>query len=68
VVHTERMEAALKQAGMPVQALYYKNEGHGLYDLANQRDYYAHLLAFLSRSLGGATAQTPTSGTAAKAP
>ncbi|MEG0192246.1 MAG: S9 family peptidase [Stenotrophomonas sp.] len=68
VVHTERMEAALKQAGTPVQALYYKNEGHGLYNLANQRDYYGHLLAFLSRSLGGATAQTRDSGSAQKAP
>ena len=68
VVHTERMEAALKQAGTPVQALYYKNEGHGLYNLANQRDYYGHLLAFLSRSLGGATAQVTATGNAEKAP
>jgi len=68
VVHTERMEAALKQAGTPVQALYYKNEGHGLYNLANQRDYYGHLLAFLSRSLGGATAQVTAVGNAEKAP
>ncbi|QZN82164.1 S9 family peptidase [Stenotrophomonas sp. DR822] len=68
VVHTERMEAALKQAGTPVQALYYKNEGHGLYNLANQRDYYGHLLAFLSRSLGGATAQVTAAGKAEKAP
>ncbi|WP_117309787.1 S9 family peptidase [Stenotrophomonas sp. G4] len=68
VVHTERMEAALKQAGTPVQALYYKNEGHGLYNLANQRDYYGHLLAFLSRSLGGATAQVTAAGNAEKAP
>ncbi|MEI2260966.1 S9 family peptidase [Stenotrophomonas indicatrix] len=68
VVHTERMEAALKQAGTPVQALYYKNEGHGLYNLANLRDYYGHLLAFLSRSLGGATAQVTATGNAEKAP
>jgi dipeptidyl aminopeptidase/acylaminoacyl peptidase len=68
VVHTERMEAALKQAGTPVQALYYKNEGHGLYNLANQRDYYGHLLAFLSRSLGGARAQVTATGNAEKAP
>jgi len=68
VLHTERMEAALKQAGTPVQALYYKNEGHGLYNLANQRDYYGHLLAFLSRSLGGATAQVTAAGNAEKAP
>jgi dipeptidyl aminopeptidase/acylaminoacyl peptidase len=68
VVHTERMEAALKQAGTPVQALYYKNEGHGLYNLANQRDYYGHLLAFLSRSLGGGTAAAATSSDKGKAP
>lgn len=56
VQHTERMEAALKQAGVPVEAAYYPREGHGLYGEANQRDYYTRLLAFLSRSLGGATA------------
>jgi dipeptidyl aminopeptidase/acylaminoacyl peptidase len=51
-----------------VQALYYKNEGHGLYNLANQRDYYGHLLAFLSRSLGGGTAAAATSSDKGKAP
>ncbi|MNI25562.1 Prolyl oligopeptidase family protein [compost metagenome] len=66
VAHTQRMEAALKQAGTPVEALYYKAEGHGFYSPANRRDYYTRLLAFLSRSLGGETASA-TAG-ADKAP
>lgn len=68
VVHTQRMEAALKQAGTPVEALYYKAEGHGFYSPANQRDYYTRLLAFLSRSLGGGTAAAATAPSKAKAP
>ncbi|WP_416058214.1 alpha/beta hydrolase family protein [Stenotrophomonas maltophilia] len=69
VQHTERMEAALKQAGVPVEAAYYAREGHGLYGEANQRDYYTRLLAFLSRSLGGATAAPPAAAPGrAKAP
>ncbi len=68
VQHTERMEAALKQAGVPVEALYYPREGHGLYAEANQRDYYSRLLAFLSRSLGGGTAAAATSSDKGKAP
>ncbi|WP_256644094.1 prolyl oligopeptidase family serine peptidase [Stenotrophomonas sp. 9(2022)] len=55
-VHTERMAAALNKARVPVETLYYRHEGHGLYREANQRDYFTHLLAFLSRNLGGATA------------
>ncbi|HDS1039970.1 TPA: S9 family peptidase [Stenotrophomonas maltophilia] len=66
VQHTERMEAALKQAGVPVEAAYYAREGHGLYGEANQRDYYTRLLAFLSRSLGGATAAPPSAAPAGK--
>ena len=67
VQHTERMEAALKQAGVPVEAAYYPREGHGLYGEASQRDYYTRLLAFLARSLGGATA-APAAPGKAKAP
>lgn len=56
LVHSERMAAALHKAGVPVETHYYWKEGHGLYREANRRDYYTQLLAFLSRSLGGATA------------
>ncbi|MGR4895146.1 alpha/beta hydrolase family protein [Stenotrophomonas sp. LARHCG68] len=56
VEHTERMEKALKRAGVPVETLYYPNEGHGFYTQPHRRAYYQRLLAFLARHLGGATA------------
>lgn len=54
--HTRRMEEALKKAGVPVESLYYPTEGHGFYTDPHRREYYSKLLAFLSRSLGGETA------------
>ena len=55
--HSERMEKALKAAGVPVETLYVRTEGHGFYAEANQRAYYTRLLDFLSRHLGGAKAK-----------
>ena len=55
--HSERMEKALKAAGVPVETLYVRTEGHGFYAEANQRTYYTRLLDFLSRYLGGAKAK-----------
>ena len=60
VEHTERMESALKRAGVPVETLYYDGEGHGFYKPEHRREFYTRLLAFLSRSLGGATAAPAT--------
>lgn len=60
IQHTKKMEAALRKAGSPVEALYYKSEGHGFYTPEHQREYYTRLLAFLSRSLGGQTASAAT--------
>jgi dipeptidyl aminopeptidase/acylaminoacyl peptidase len=68
IQHTKRMEAALRRAGSPVESLYYKTEGHGFYTQEHQREYYATLLAFLSRSLGGATASTVAGSGKDKAP
>lgn len=59
VEHTEHMESALKRAGVPVETLYYDGEGHGFYKPEHKREFYTRLLAFLSRSLGGATAAPP---------
>lgn len=58
LVHSERMERALKQAGVPVETLYYASEGHGFYTEPHRREYYTRLLAFLSTHLGGATAKS----------
>ncbi|WP_313219256.1 prolyl oligopeptidase family serine peptidase, partial [Stenotrophomonas sp.] len=62
IEHTKRMEAALKKAGVPVESLYYPTEGHGFYTEEHRTVYYTRLLAFLSRSLGGATATTTPAG------
>lgn len=59
IQHTQRMEAALKKAGVPVESLYYPREGHGFYVDANRREYYGKLLAFLSQNLGGDKAAPP---------
>lgn len=56
IEHSERMEKALKRAAVPVETLYYPNEGHGFYTQAHRREYYARLLGFLGRHIGGATA------------
>lgn len=66
IEHSKLMEQALRKAGVPVETLYYATEGHGFYVEANQREYYTKLLAFLARSLGGATATT-SAGSAATA-
>lgn len=57
IQHTELMERRLKAAGVPVESLYYKTEGHGFYKPEHQKEYYTKLLAFFSRHLGGATAK-----------
>jgi len=57
IKHTEIMERRLKAAGVPVETLYKKTEGHGFYVEANQREYYTRLLEFFHRHLGGAKAK-----------
>lgn len=55
VEHTEMMEVALKKAGVPVETLYFKTEGHGIYKRENRREFYGKLLRFLERHIGGRT-------------
>jgi dipeptidyl aminopeptidase/acylaminoacyl peptidase len=67
ITHSQMMEQALRKAGVPVETLYYADEGHGFYLEAHRQEFYSRLLAFLSRSLGGAVAATGTSGGDTKA-
>ncbi|GAB3728343.1 S9 family peptidase [Luteimonas pelagia] len=62
IEHTEKMERALKGAGVPVESLYYRTEGHGFYKLEHRRELYRRMLAFLSRHLGGAVAKADANG------
>lgn len=57
IEHTEKMEKALKAAGVPVETLSFPHEGHGFYTDEHRREYYTKLLDFLSRHLGGARAK-----------
>jgi dipeptidyl aminopeptidase/acylaminoacyl peptidase len=57
ISHSRKMERALKRAGVPVETLFVETEGHGFTTDANRRRFYVQLLDFLSRHLGGATAQ-----------
>lgn len=56
IAQSEKMESALKKAGVPVETLYYRTEGHGFYTVEHQREYYSKLLAFLDRHIGAGTA------------
>ncbi len=53
IQHTEMMEKALRNAGVPVEAVYYPTEGHGFYKLENEREFYGKLLSFFQKNLGG---------------
>lgn len=50
---SEMMEAALKSAGVPVETLYFKTEGHGIYKREHRAEFYARLLNFLHANIGG---------------
>jgi dipeptidyl aminopeptidase/acylaminoacyl peptidase len=52
IAHTERMQKALQKAGVPVETLTFKTEGHGFYDPEHRKEYYARLLAFFDKHLG----------------
>jgi dipeptidyl aminopeptidase/acylaminoacyl peptidase len=57
IEQSKDMEKALKAAGVPVETLYYPQEGHGFYVEEHRRVFYTQLLNFLSRHLGGAPAK-----------
>lgn len=52
IQHSESMERALRRAGVPVETLYYRTEGHGFHAVEHRREFYEKLLDFLGRHLG----------------
>ncbi len=66
VEHTEMMEAALKAAGVPVETLYFTDEGHGIYKRENKAKFYVQLLGFLNKHLGGRMPVVPSADTGKK--
>lgn len=52
---SEAMERALRGAGVPVETLYYRTEGHGFFTVEHRREFYTRLLAFLDRNLRSGT-------------
>jgi dipeptidyl aminopeptidase/acylaminoacyl peptidase len=65
IKHSEMMEKALRNAGVPVETLYYPTEGHGFYLEEHRREYHTRLLAFLGRHLGGSVADAESGAHAA---
>ena len=56
IEHSERMEKALRNAGVPVETLYIRTEGHGFYTTEHQVQYYTKLLDFLGKNIGAVDA------------
>ena len=58
IEHSHRMERALRQAGVPVETLYYDTEGHGFYVDAHRVEFQQRVLGFLGRHIGPKDAAT----------
>jgi dipeptidyl aminopeptidase/acylaminoacyl peptidase len=58
IEQSEKMEKALRAAGVPVETLYIRTEGHGFFVEEHRRQFYDRLLAFLDRNIGGAADKT----------
>lgn len=61
IAQSEEMEKALRAAGVPVDTLYVRTEGHGFFEEEHKKAFYNKLLAFLDHNIGagaGGTAAT----------
>ncbi|HET6435553.1 MAG TPA: S9 family peptidase [Xanthomonadaceae bacterium] len=68
IEHSERMEKALRAAGVPVETLFVRTEGHGFFTEEHRAEFYSRLLAFLDRNIGSAGAAPAAAATATAAP
>ncbi len=51
--HSDRLVAAMREAGKPVEYILFDNEGHQIRNINNQRRMMARIQDFLARHLGG---------------
>jgi dipeptidyl aminopeptidase/acylaminoacyl peptidase len=65
IEHSQRMEKALRTAGIPVDTDYVRTEGHGFFVQEHEVEFYTRLLAFLDRNIGAGAATTTTAAAAA---
>lgn len=56
ISHSKAMARALRNAGKPVDTLYFDSEGHGFYTEEHRRAFYLKLLDFLADNIGGSRA------------
>jgi dipeptidyl aminopeptidase/acylaminoacyl peptidase len=56
VAHTERLAAAAREAGLPVEVLLFSDEGHSFNSNVNYARYLQSLAVFLQRHLGSEAA------------
>ena len=62
ISHSKAMARALRNAGKPVDTLYFDSEGHGFYTEEHRRAFYTKLLDFLADNVGGARAARNAAG------
>jgi dipeptidyl aminopeptidase/acylaminoacyl peptidase len=71
IEQSEKMEKALRKAGVPVDTLFIRTEGHGFFVEEHKQQFYNRLLGFLDKNIGGgaataaASAMPATAGTVA---
>ena len=56
ISHSKAMARALRNAGKPIDTLYFDSEGHGFYTEEHRRAFYVKLLDFLADNIGGSRA------------
>jgi dipeptidyl aminopeptidase/acylaminoacyl peptidase len=65
IAHSERMEKALRAAGVPVETLFIRTEGHGFFVEDHRKQFYNQLLGFLDKNIGSGAAAGAGASTAA---
>ncbi|WP_159015416.1 alpha/beta hydrolase family protein [Cognatiluteimonas profundi] len=65
IEQSEAMEKALRAAGVPVETLFIRTEGHGFFVEDHKKQFYNQLLGFLDKNIGPAATASAGASTAA---